>query len=349
LRKNAIGSFRTMLTDVSKDPAMLFWLDNQLNVRGKPNENFAREVMELFTLGVDKGYTENDIQEAARAFTGWSIRRLTAKEDMLRGRAEFVYRAPQGDRGMKRILGKFGPFTGEEVLDLLCDQPRTAEHITEKIWEWFVYPNPEPSVVQVHAERFRNSKLDIKELLRSIMRSSEFYSEKAERAIFKNPVDFVIPTLRQLGFGQLLSAAAEGNATRAVAPCILVANVMRTMGMWLFYPPDVAGWDGGSSWISSATMVERLAWADKLFGGKPGPRVQVRFPVLPLLSEDPSPRGAATRFVELLDAPFKPDRFDILVEAARKASGGRVTAANAARVASDVTRLIFASPEFQKA
>ncbi|MGV3618459.1 MAG: DUF1800 domain-containing protein [Fimbriimonas sp.] len=356
LRRNATGSFRTLLHDVSQDPAMLFWLDNQENVRGKPNENFAREVMELFTLGVDQGYTERDVQEAARAFTGWAYRRKPVS-DGIRGTADFLFRPRLHDGGEKTVLGSRGDLSGEDVLNLLCDRPRTAEYLVHKIWEWFVYPNPEPATLAPFVRRFQASRLDIGTLLKDIMRSSEFYSAKAERAVFKNPVDFCVATLRQLGYGEIVAErlraaqAAEGDRIRraALQPGNVTQNAMKSMGMWLMYPPDVAGWEGGAGWISSATMVERIGWADKVFG-EPAPKRQtLRYPAYGLLRRAPTPSGVVDTLLSTFDANLKADRRPLLISAATKTMGDGLTTKNAGPTAVAVSRLIFAAPEFQLA
>ncbi len=346
LRSNATGNFRTLLTDVSKDPAMLFWLDNQFNVAGKPNENFAREVMELFTLGVDNGYTEDDIREAARAFTGWSIGRVATESGPRQG---FIFRPRLHDRGDKTVFGLTGPFSGEQVIDILCDMPETCEYVAKKVWEWFAYPDPEPAMIARIARRFQADSMSIKTLLKEIMKSSEFYSPKAERAIYKSPVDFTIPTFRQLGYGQLVKesfAAAPDNIRALTAPVLLANQSMRNMGMDLLFPPDVAGWETGANWITSATMMERINWGNRLFGqGRGG--VQVRFRALPMFESDPTPQGVAKKLVSIYDAPIPSYKMPKLVEAAEKASGGRITQRNANATAAAVSRLIFAAPEFQ--
>ena len=346
LRANAVGNFRTFLTEISKDAAMLFWLDNQFNVAGKPNENFAREVMELFTLGVDNGYTEQDVREAARAFTGWSVGRIGTGPRPKQG---YVFRPRLHDRGDKTVFGLTGPFTGEQVIDILCDMPETCEYITKKVWEWFAYPNPEPAMISRMARRFQSDGMSIKTLLKEVMKSSEFYSPKAERAIFKSPVDFTIPTMRQLGVGRVVQdaiAAAPENVRARTAPIQVAYQSMRNMGMQLLYPPDVAGWETGASWITSATMMERINWGNKLFGqGRGG--AQIRFQSYPVFASDPTPQGLAKKLVSVYDASIPSYKIPKLVEAAEKAANGQITARNANVVASAVSRLIFAAPEFQ--
>lgn len=352
LRQNATGSFKTLLMEVSKDPAMLFWLDNQYNIKGKPNENFAREVMELFTLGIGN-YTEHDIQEGARAFTGWTIRRRPRKDgDEDRPQTEYAFNPRQHDDGEKEFLGATGNFNGDDVINHLCEMPRTAEYITTKLWEWFVYPNPDKDLVGRLADKFRRADLSIKELLRAMMTTPEFYSNKAERAIYKNPVDFVIVTLRQLGIGQIVAeiindaanAPEDANPLGRLAAAAQSYQSMKQMGMQLLYPPDVAGWDSGPAWVTTATMVERIAWADKIFGRG---RFGARFTSYRLFEKDPSPKGVAEKLVSIFDAPLPASKMPKLIEAALKAMGGRLTPQNANATAAAVARLIFASPEFQ--
>lgn len=357
LRGRATSDFKTILTDVSKDAAMLFWLDNQFNVKGKPNENFAREVMELFTLGEGNGYTEEDIREAARAFTGWSVGAAERIEGIPPRGKRFVLRTRMHDNGEKSVLGRNGPLDGDDVIGILCGMERTSAHLVEKLWEWFAYPKPEPALLARLSNSFRNSGLSVSDLLRDIMRSSEFYSKKAERAVYKNPVDFVVPTVRQLGLGAALGKQikAEANFTPGRARAgVAASQAMQQMGMQLLYPPDVAGWEGGAAWITSATMVARIGWADRLFGvSAPVAGRGNRAPTATALSayglfeSNPTSSGVVQKLVSLFDAPMKSDKIANLESAARKAMGGGLNETNANQAAAAVSRLIFASPEFQ--
>lgn len=352
LRNLATSDFRTILTDVSKDAAMIFWLDNQFNVKGKPNENFAREVMELFTLGEGNLYTEEDIREAARAFTGWSVGRPQQVADLPARGAAFVFRPNLHDTGSKQVLGKSGPLSGEDVIDHLCSLRRTSEYLVTKLWEWFAYPSPEPALVQRLATSFQSSGLSVSSLLREIMRSSEFYSKKAERAIYKNPVDFVVPTVRQLGIGSMLAAQVKAEANfspRRMGPLVATNQAMKNMGMQLLYPPDVAGWEQGQAWVTSATMVARIAWGDKIFGQGPVDQRGGRFGYesYGLYQKDPTPAGVARKLVSIFDAPINSAKMPQLEAAAFKACEGRLTEANTNKASAAVARLIFASPEFQ--
>ncbi len=344
LRACALKPFPEMLDAVSKDPAMLFWLDNQQNVKGKPNENFAREVMELFTLGLGH-YSETDVQEAARAFTGWALRRGGKQGD-----GQFLYRPAQHDAGMKTFLGQTGPFNGDDVLKILCDQPRTAEFLAAKLWDWFVWPNPDAATIAPFAALYRASGLDTKALLRAVMRSKEFYSDRAERAIVKSPLDVVIVTMRQLGMGEQARTYLENGATQkqALGPAYTAQLAMKAMGEWLMYPPDVSGWKNGKSWITSATMTERIEWGNRLFGqGRAAGRASLRYSAYGLLADAATPEAVVQKLCSVFDVRLRPERRALLLQAAQKASGGAVTPANAASAAAAVSHLLFSTPEFQ--
>jgi uncharacterized protein (DUF1800 family) len=358
LRKHSIGRFQDLLLAVSKDPAMVYWLDNNTNVKGKANENFARELLELFTLGIGH-YTERDVRELARCFTGWSFgvgprRSPRPKPGRL---AQFVFRPQDYDDGVKTFLGNSGHFNGEDAIAILCDHPRTALFIAEKMWAWFAYPDPEPHVIDRIVERFRSSGLDVKTLVRAIMESPEFYSDRAFRRVVKNPIDFTIATMRQLGLGARLreSLAAADRKTRALLPMFVAQRAAKAMGMDVFYPPDVAGWETGPNWISTATMVERVKWADALFGPPTTATARtpnrsapsLRLPAAGLLAGK-SPAEATHALVSIFDAGLGAEKLAQLVQVASKVTGGGpVSAVTANRVAREVCQLTFAAPEFQ--
>ena len=240
LRRHALGNFGELLHAVSKDPAMVVYLDNVSNRKGQPNENFAREVMELFTLG-EGNYTERDIKEAARAFTGWSIDRETG---------EFVFRRAIHDDGPKTVLGRVGDFDGDAVLDILLAQPQTAELVVAKLWREFVSPTPDPAEVRRIARVFRDSRYDIKAALRLVLTSNAFYAPANRAALVKSPVDLVAGTMRQFRF-----------ETGEVTPLMIA---LRQLGQDVFTPPNVKGWPGGEAWINSTTLLARKQLLDRL-------------------------------------------------------------------------------------
>lgn len=354
IRTFALGRFEDLLLAMSKDPAMIYWLDNQLNKKGKPNENFAREVMELFTLGIGH-YTEKDVQEAARAFTGWGYgrrangRQIAQESRIPRGGVTYVFDPQQHDDGAKALLGNKGNFTGEDVIGILSGQPQTATHLAEKMWEFFAYEGPDEKLVSRLADKYRNNGLRTSVLVRAIMESPEFYSEKCVRRLYKNPVDFCIATLRSLGIGNHLKSALSQDLDEQQQRGVLavtgqVASSMKAMGMQLFYPPDVAGWDWGEAWISTSTMVERMKWADKVFGQRSIFRQPLyRGPLMEAIAGFDTPEAFTKNLCSLFDVPVVPSKLSALSEVAKKGNLQR----DPMGVATNVSRLIFCLPEFQ--
>ena len=353
LRSHSMGTFHDLLMAVSQDPGMLYWLDNNENVKGKPNENFAREIMELFTLGIGH-YSEKDVQEAARAFTGWTIgvrrgQRTVPSGARLPRNAAFLNVPARHDEGEKQVLGNKGQFHGEDIVGILCGNPQTAKYIVGKIWKWFVYPNPEPALIDGLASRWRSNGMVIKDLLRWIMESPEFYSDKAYRAVVKNPIDFVVPIMRQLGVGgRALARVADAEpGARAAAPVAPLVRSTRAMGMELLFPPDVDGWVSGQDWISTATMVERVKFANDVFPDRAG-GAALGLNLMNLFANDPTPRGVVEKLLSVFDIELAPAKVEILVKAAEsKAGGPRINQRTASPTANAVAKLIFGSPEFQ--
>jgi uncharacterized protein (DUF1800 family) len=241
LREHALGNFADLLHAVSRDPAMIVYLDNASNRKGHPNENFAREVMELFTLG-EGNYTEQDIKEAARAFTGWGINGETG---------EFVFRPIAHDDGIKTVLGRSGPLNGADVLEILLAQPQSAELIVRKLWREFISPTPEEGEVKRIAEQFRASRYDIRTVLRAVLTSEHFYAAQNRASLIKSPIDLLVGTLRQFRF-------EIGDPY----PFVVIA---RQLGQDIMTPPNVKGWPGGESWINASTLLARKQILERLF------------------------------------------------------------------------------------
>ncbi len=241
LREHALGNFRELLHAVARDPAMVRYLDSAFNRKGWPNENFARELMELFTLG-EGNYTEQDVKEVARAFTGWSINPNTG---------EFVFRPAQHDDGPKTVLGRQGNFGGDEVLDILLERPETAALIADKLWREFVSPKPAPAEVARIASALRDSGYDIRAALRVLFTSDAFYAPAHRGVLVKSPVDLVVGTLRQFEF--------------EVPDGLPFVFAMGQFGQVLFAPPNVKGWPGGELWINATTLLRRKQLLDTLF------------------------------------------------------------------------------------
>lgn len=245
LRREALGNFGSLLKSVARDPAMVVYLDSARNRKDAPNENFARELMELFTLGEGGGYTEQDIREAARAFTGWSLDRNTG---------DFRFYRVLHDSGMKTVLGHSGRLDGDAVLDILLRQPATAEFIVAKLWREFISPAPEPAEVQRLARLFRESGYEIRPLMRAMLLSDAFWAERNRGVLVKSPVEFLLGTLK--------SFKVSGIDPR------LLALALRQMGQDLFAPPNVKGWPGGEHWINANTLLARNQTIERLFRGQ---------------------------------------------------------------------------------
>lgn len=235
------GSFRDLMIAVAQDPAMLSFLDAGVNVKGAPNENFAREIMELFTMGVGN-YSETDIREAARAFTGWNYVNL-----------DFVINEEQHDDGIKNFLGKTGNFDGIEIIDLIMEQPVTAEYIASKIYRFFVREELSQVLAQELGNTLRDANYDVATLLETIFLSKDFYSAPSVGSQIKSPVQLAVSTYRKLGLEDVPGVPDFNRATSALSQS-------------LFRPPTVAGWAGGRSWITPGLLLERGNFArDVLF------------------------------------------------------------------------------------
>jgi len=233
IRKNALGNFKDLLFEVSQAPAMLNFLNNQQNKKDHPNENFAREVMELFTMGRGN-YTEKDIREGARAFTGWG----SDKE------GNFKERKNLHDEGSKTFLGKTGNFTGTDVLNIILEEKATAKFITTKIYKFFVNENVDENIVKSLSESFYQSGYDIKKLMMDIFSGSWFYDKKNIGSRIKSPIELMAGIMRSLPMN-------------IQNPENLIVY-QKLLGQMLLYPPNVSGWPNGKSWIDSSTLMLRL-------------------------------------------------------------------------------------------
>jgi uncharacterized protein (DUF1800 family) len=236
-----MGSFRDLTVAVAQDPAMLYFLDAGKNVKGAPNENFAREIMELFTMGVGN-YGEKDVREAARAFTGWNF--VDTK---------FVVNAAQHDDGPKTFLGKTGNFDGVQVIDIIMEQPITANFMAAKLYRYFVREDLDPKLQAKLGDILRKNKYEIAPFLEAVFLSKDFYSDASVGAQIKGPVELAISTYKRLGLKEVPGVPDFNAATGA-------------LGQRLFAPPTVAGWAQSRSWITPGLLLERGNFArDVLF------------------------------------------------------------------------------------
>lgn len=233
IRQNALGNFGSLLRGVSKSASMLSFLNNQQNKKKKPNENFAREVMELFTMGRGH-YTEMDVKEAARAFTGWQY-----EKD-----GSFVFREKVHDSGAKTVLGTSGNLSGDDVLDIILQQRQTAIYITQKIYRHFVDEIADTQHIAWLSDRFYHNNYDIGKLMHDIFTSDWFYEAKNIGTHIKSPVEYLT------GIRCILPMTLQNEAVQVL--------LQRILGQWLFNPPNVAGWPGGTAWIDSSSLMLRL-------------------------------------------------------------------------------------------
>jgi uncharacterized protein (DUF1800 family) len=291
LRTHALGRFGTFLQAVSRDPAMLVWLDSNNNVKGKPNENYARELFELFSLGVGH-YSEKDIREAARAFTGWRT-----------DGTGFAFDPGRHDGGTKTVLGQTGTWDGGDVVRIVLEQPAAARFLVRKLYDFLVSENAAPpdSLLEPLCVSFRKSDYDITGLLGTILASRHFYSNHAFRQRVKGPVEYVL--------GAVHAVCRRARDDEGLPPQVLVDR-LNSMGQQLFTPPNVKGWRGGRSWLNTSTLLARDNFASALAMGTlwSNPTTTVTTPAAPAPAATAAQRFLATMFGTLIpaDKPEEP-------------------------------------------
>lgn len=241
LRRFALGNFTDLTIEISRDPAMLRWLDNYLNRKEQPNENYARELLELFTLGHGHHYGEEDVAAAARAFTGWSIDRRTG---------EFVFVPRWHDDGSKTFLGETGNWNGDDIVRIATRHPAHAPFIARKILQYFVAPNPDDALVERMAAVYADSGNELKPLMRAIFTADEFYAEPALWSKVKSPVEHAVIAARSLGIVQ--------------DPSRFIVGFLGLQGQIPFAPPDVDGWPADLEWINSTSLITRMTLSGAL-------------------------------------------------------------------------------------
>ena len=306
LRKMSAGNFRQFVHAISRDPAMLDYLNNTQNRKGHPNENYAREVMELFTLGIGN-YTEDDVKQGARAFTGW-----------MHDGDKFFFNTRQHDEGVKRFLDHVGNFNGDDVLEIILAHPACPKFIASELFAYFVYPNPDDALVAALGQEFYSGNYELRPLLKTIFTSKAFYSPQAVGVQIKSPVQLVIGTIRMLG--------------AQMPPAQMLLGSFRLMGQVPMAPPNVKGWPGGHSWINASTLFARYDTAVRL----------VSMTTAPDAMPD-APKGAEAAVDALIERfiqrPVDPDKRRVLVDAFNSKPQGAAVR--------EVTQLIVSMPEYQ--
>ena len=277
-REQGMGNFRELILMLSKDPAMLYYLDNIESHKTAVNENYGRELLELFSMGVGKdgelNYTEDDVKACARAFTGWNLAPTIPVFPYGRTPFEFRYDPADHDYGDKTFLGETGAWNGEDIIDIICKQPATARFISRKMYDFFVADEPpvpswrqsqprDPEAIETLEKAYFDSGYEIEAMLRALFTSDFFKSESVHYAKVKSPAEVVIGTLRMVGHH---TAPQPGLFHVAMEP--------KYMGMDLLNPPTVEGWHTGAEWINSGTLIDRINFAAGLLGdtGLPGVR-----------------------------------------------------------------------------
>lgn len=369
LRRNALGTFRDLLVGISRDRAMLVYLDGNRNRKEQPNENYARELFELFALG-EGNYTERDVREAARAFTGWGF-----------DESGFVFRIRSHDAGPKRVLGRSGRLDGTDVIDAILEHPASSRHLSRKLLSGFCREQPERQLVEALAATIRRERFRLRPVMTTLLKSQAFHHEKSRATLVKSPVDIVVGTARTLGVSVEDPLAAQ--------------QAMSAMGQTLMQPPSVKGWDGGLAWINAATLFNRYNVVGRLIHGDESDRAssgrlarraargavdesndEAVEPTVSRGSGDSGMMGARTRrsgqpafdaaeWVELyalrdaeqivdfllehlLAAPFPPEKRDLLVAYLEDGrAGARLDRERAASRIRTLVHLICSTPEFQ--
>jgi uncharacterized protein (DUF1800 family) len=285
-RQNAVGKFDDLVVKISQDPAMLVWLDNWLSQASHPNENYARELMELFTLGVSSGYTQQDVTQMARALTGWSLTPGSyTKADNYNG-ATFQDRSVLHDNGSKTILGQTGNWNGYDAISIILGWSdargtKSGRFIGAKLWTFFAYPHPPDSIVGQLGAVYDGSGRVIREVLRAIFLSPEFYEAHSRKTWVRSPVEYAVAQVRML----------EGTSDFSSA-----VNSLTSMGQLLFNPEDAKGWDWGTAWMNTGTLFARATLSNAYASnrGATGTRFD---PAALLSSKDAS---TADRVVDIL-------------------------------------------------
>jgi uncharacterized protein (DUF1800 family) len=262
-RRVALSDFRTILLELSKDPAMLFWLDNQLNTKDVHNENYGRELLELFSMGIGN-YTEDDVKHCARAFTGWTFREtVPGVKPYGRFRWAFEFRPEHHDDCDKAFLGECGAFDGTDVIDIIVRQPETGRFLAKRLYLFFVADHPDSAAIDYLASVYHSSQYDIRAMLRALFLSPFFRSEQAYYAKVKSPAEHVVGLMRLVGD----YASPKPGFGEISLEC-------RYMGQDLLNPPSVEGWHAGKEWIDTGCLVERVNFGAKQLGDASQPGVQ---------------------------------------------------------------------------
>jgi len=349
LREHGLGSFKNLLVEISKDPAMLYFLDNCLSHKDAINENYGRELLELFSMGVgmdgEFNYTEDDVKECARAFTGWTITNSIPGQPYGRYPSTFIYNPDDHDEGEKTFLGRTGNFNGEDVIDIICEQPATARFLSRHLYDYFVAdeaqvpswmgtPPRDPETIKMLEDEYFRTNYDIRSMLRVLFNSDAF--KNARFARIKGPIETVIGTLRLVGDWTTPKPGFEA-----------IFEEMKHMGQEILNPPSVEGWHTGREWIDGGTLVRRINFIADYVGDVSYPGVQDM--VQKLASEGPTitPEGLVEGCLRLLGHyELSDENHQMLVEHARKSGVSSTGSQDFPGHVGDILQMIVATKEY---
>ena len=354
-RRNGMGRFDDILLDLSRDPAMLIWLDNQTNHKDSINENYGREILELFSMGVGN-YTEDDIKECARAFTGWSVKNaeymaLMGQKDSIwpysRISWHYEYRQNDHDDTEKTFLGEKGKFDGEDIIEIICRQESTARFISRHLYNFFVedevqvpswqdVPPKNPKAIGILTDAYFEHGHDLKKVLK-VLFESDFFKESEYKKV-KGPAEMVISVLR-----------LSGGFEEPTLSMIQAVEEAGYMGQLLFYPPSVEGWHTGQEWITSGSVLDRVNFSSARLTDLSSPGIRdILNRIGNRCGTNAKPEYVIQNFLELMGIIEISDAtFDLLMEVCdAKDSTVDTTAVSFDVTASNILRVIGASKEF---
>ena len=348
-RRYGMGSFRDLLVEISRDPAMVYFLDNCLSHKGAINENYGRELLELFSMGVGMdgqfNYTEDDVKECSRAFTGWTIANAIPGQPYGRYEAQFVYNPYDHDDGVKTFLGETGRFNGEDIIDIIVKQPATARFLSRHLYSYFVAdeaqvpswmdtPPQDPETIKMLEEEYFRSGYDIRSMLRVLFNSEAFKNARFSR--IKSPVETVVGTLRLIGDWTSPKPGFE-----------FIFDEMKFMGQEPLNPPSVDGWHTGSEWIDGGTLVHRINFTADFMGNTNFPGIQEIINRLAANGPTISPEGLVDGCLQMLGHyQMSDENRSRLVAHAQKGGGLHTNTEEFPQQVGQMLQLIVATKEY---
>ena len=349
LRQHGMGSFRELLVEISKDPAMLYFLDNCLSHKDAINENYGRELLELFSMGVgmegEFNYTEDDVKECARAFTGWTIANGIPGQPYGRYPAKFLYNPDDHDNEEKTFLGHTGNFNGEDVIDIICQQPATARFLSRHFYDYFIAdeaqvpswmdtPPRDPDTIKMLEDEYFRSNYNIRSMLRVLFNSDAFKNARFSR--IKGPIETVIGTLRLVGDWSTPKPGFEA-----------IFEEMKHMGQEILNPPSVEGWHTGKEWIDGGTLVRRINFIADYVGDVSYPGIQDIVQKLASAGPTISPEGLVEGCLRLLGHyELTDENHQMLVEHARKSGVSSTDTSEFPQHVGEMLQMIVATKEY---